>query len=117
MEKLITLMINDGDFEHPHEARRNTPGYLIVTAHVVSMQMRRPLAIIFALFFALGPLQAVFGESENLRLPACCRRNGVHHCEMNEEMLATLAKIYSGTPSFAAPATCSEFPGSALSFS
>ena len=75
------------------------------------MQMRRPLAILMALFFALGPLQGVLGASDDLRLPVCCRRNGTHHCEMNAEMMAMMRRVYSSMPAFAAPATCPMFPG------
>ncbi len=75
------------------------------------MQMRRPLAILMVLFFALGPLQGVLGASDDSRLPACCRRNGAHHCEMNAEMMAAMQRIYGSTPAFAAPSTCPMFPG------
>ncbi len=75
------------------------------------MQMRRPLAILMVLFFALGPLQGVLGASDDSRLPACCRRNGAHHCEMNAEMMAAMHRIYGSTPAFAAPSTCPMFPG------
>ena len=73
--------------------------------------MRRPLAIMLVLFFAFGPLQGVLGASDDSRLPACCRRNGAHHCVMNAEMLAMMKRVYSSTPAFAAPATCPLFPG------
>ena len=77
--------------------------------------MRRPLAVIFALLFAIGPLQGLFGASENLRLPACCRRHGAHHCEMSTETQSALEAAGSSTPVLKAPATCPEFPGFVLS--
>ncbi len=76
--------------------------------------MRRPLAILLVLFFVLGPLQAVLQGSDESRLPACCRRNGAHHCEMNQDMRAALERAIGSTPAFSAPATCPSFPGFAL---
>lgn len=72
--------------------------------------MRRPLAVLLVLFFALGPGQAVFGASEDVRLPACCRRHGAHHCEMSAEALSALEQGRSSTPKVKAPNTCPEFP-------
>jgi len=82
--------------------------------HVASSQMRRPLAFLIALFFAFGPLQAVFGASEDARLPACCRRHGAHHCEINAEMLSALQQATGSAPAFKAPSTCSQFPSVVL---
>ena len=53
--------------------------------HVPSGQMRRTLSIVFTLFFAIGPLTAVFGATDEARLPACCRRSGTHHCSMSDD--------------------------------
>jgi hypothetical protein len=79
--------------------------------------MRRPLAILMVLFFALGPLQGVLEASDDARLPVCCRRHGAHHCAMSEGMMAALEQALSSTPAFTAPATCPSFPGFALGFS
>jgi hypothetical protein len=79
--------------------------------------MRRPLAILMVLFFALGPLQGVLEASDAARLPACCRRNGAHHCAMSENMMAALERAMSSSPAFTASATCPSFPGFALGFS
>jgi len=79
--------------------------------------MRRPLAFLLILFFALGPLQGVLEASGDSRLPACCRRQGAHHCAMSEETRAALEWATSSTPAFSAPATCPSFPGFALGFS
>ena len=79
--------------------------------------MRRPLAFLLILFFALGPLQGVLEASEDSRLPACCRRNGAHHCAMSEDMRAALDRATSSSPALTAPATCPSFPGFALGFS
>jgi hypothetical protein len=79
--------------------------------------MRRSLAILLMLFFALGPLQGLLEASEDSRLPACCRRHGAHHCAMDQDMQAALQQETSSTPAFSAPATCPSFPGFALGFS
>jgi hypothetical protein len=76
--------------------------------------MRRPLAILLVLFFALGPLQGVLQASDDSRLPACCRRNGAHHCAMSQDMRAALERALGSTPAFTAPATCPSFPGFTL---
>ena len=81
---------------------------------VRSGQMRRPLAILLMLFFALGPLQGVLQASDESRLPACCRRNGAQHCAMSQDMRAALERAIGSTPAFTAPATCPSFPGFAL---
>lgn len=79
--------------------------------------MRRPLAFLLILFFALGPLQGALEAGEDSRLPACCRRHGAHHCAMSEDMQSALERATSSVPAFAASATCPSFPGFALGFS
>ena len=54
--------------------------------------MRRALSILLVLFFGLGPLTATLQGSDDSRLPACCRRNGAHHCVMAEEALARIVR-------------------------
>jgi hypothetical protein len=88
-----------------------------VKHHIGSSQMRRPLAILLMLFFALGPLQGVLDASEDSHLPACCRRQGAHHCILSAEMQSALEHADRSTPAFTAPATCTSFPGFALKFS
>lgn len=45
--------------------------------------MRRLLAISLLLLFSLPLVSPLLGESVGeASLPACCRRNGKHHCEM-----------------------------------
>jgi len=67
--------------------------------------MRRALSILLVIFFGLGPLTAILPASEDARLPACCRRNGAHHCAMQARMASDT------TPGFTAPATCPNYPG------
>lgn len=76
--------------------------------------MRRVLSTFLLLFFGLGPLSAVLPAAEDVRLPACCRRNGAHHCAMTVEMAAALARMMAQdtTPGFSAPTTCPSYPGS-----
>ena len=76
--------------------------------------MRRGLSILLVLVLGLGPLTEVLPASDDLRLPACCRRNGAHHCAMAammEHMLAHMPPVKG--PAFSAPLTCPEYPGPA----
>lgn len=79
--------------------------------------MRRPLALLLILFFALGLLPGLLEATEDSRLPACCRRHGAHHCALSEEPQAALEQATRSTPAFTASATCPSFPGFALAFS
>src|SRR3569833_4497779 len=45
--------------------------------------MRRSLSILLMLLFGAGPLSFAFNLSDDLSLPACCRRHGAHHCAMD----------------------------------
>ena len=72
--------------------------------------MRRALSIILGLIFGLGPLAPAFGASEDARLPACCRRQGAHHCAMAEAMVKSQRENVSRTPVFAAPSHCRNYP-------
>ena len=75
------------------------------------VQMRRVLSIFLVLFFGIGPLPASFGASDDARLPACCRRQGAHHCAMSEEAVARMVRASSGsTPLLSAPSRCPLYP-------
>jgi len=59
----------------------------------------------------LAPLLAL-GQDDEARLPACCRRNGQHHCMMSMSERNQLA----GKAQFRAPmAKCPYSPGSVMS--
>jgi len=45
--------------------------------------MRRALSILLMLLFGAGPLSFAFNLSDDISLPACCRRHGAHHCAMD----------------------------------
>jgi len=65
--------------------------------------MRRILALLLLAVFGLptvAPLLAM-GQDIDAHLPACCRRNGAHHCMMNTDQ-------QSNTPAFSA--RCPNFP-------
>lgn len=79
--------------------------------------MRRALSILLVLFFSLGPLAATLGASEDASLPACCRRQGAHHCAMTMGMAAAMADAASGKTVFKAPSACPAFPGYAATTS
>ncbi len=75
-------------------------------------QMRRAASLILVLFFGFGPLAGLLQSSDDARLPACCRRHGMHHCAMAMQMAAMLAQQASGkTPILTAPLTCPMYPG------
>ncbi len=73
--------------------------------------MRRGLSIFLALFFGLGPLTATLQASDDSRLPACCRRNGAHHCAMSNAMMARMIQAaYGSTPILTPPSHCPLYP-------
>jgi len=76
--------------------------------------MRRGFSTLLILLFGVGPLSAFVAGSEDANLPACCRRNGAHHCAMSARMMAAIARIPDSHPAFTAPLTCSSFPGLSL---
>lgn len=71
--------------------------------------MRRLLSILLVIFFGFGPLTATLHGGDDPGLPACCRRNGAHHCAMADEALARIAHE-SGAPAFSAPSHCPLYP-------
>jgi hypothetical protein len=71
--------------------------------------MRRGFSIFLILLFGLGPLSTLIDGSEDANLPACCRRQGAHHCVLTA--LAAQAQS-ANTPIVSAPMTCSSYPGS-----
>jgi hypothetical protein len=73
--------------------------------------MRRVVGVFLILMFWLGPLASLLPANEESRLPACCRRHGTHHCAMAARMAMLQARPDSA-PSFRAPDTCPEYPGS-----
>lgn len=67
------------------------------------LAMRRWFASILLLLTALLPLQPLVASAQaDASLPACCRRNGAHHCMMMQAMM--LAD--SGTQTTVRPAPC-----------
>jgi hypothetical protein len=74
-------------------------------------KMRRMLSIFFVLFFTVGPLSAAFGDTEDASLPACCRRNGTHHCAASVQAAIAIAAA-SGQAVLTARTTCPCFPAS-----
>jgi hypothetical protein len=47
-----------------------------------SLGMRRAIAISLMVMFSWTPIAPVFASDAGANLPACCRRNGKHHCRM-----------------------------------
>ena len=71
-------------------------------------QMRRSLSILLIMIFGLGPLAAAMEGNEDVKLPACCRRHGVHHCAMGA---AQSNDGKQSAPAFAVPSMCAQYPG------
>jgi hypothetical protein len=74
--------------------------------------MRRALAIFLLVGFSFPLIAPLFtsGPSE-ASLPACCRRNGKHHCMMSAAMMG---QIESGGPTISEKCPYSPFAGVAL---
>jgi hypothetical protein len=71
-------------------------------------EMRRAFSILFVCLFALGPL-AVLIDGDDASLPACCRRNGTHHCVMTDAMLARMVQAALSSPAFTSPGHCPQY--------
>ncbi len=75
--------------------------------------MRRAVSILLLALLCFPNLLSVLTQSssDESRLPACCRRNGKHHCAMPEEMVGRIVAANSGkTPLIGAPAHCPFYP-------
>lgn len=74
-------------------------------------RVRRGFSILLVLFFALGPLTAFSSASEDAALPACCRRDGAHHCAMSVRTMAASLVVAPGAPPVAkTPSHCPFYP-------
>lgn len=74
-------------------------------------QVRRGFSIMLVLIFSLGPLATLSPASEDTSLPACCRRNGEHHCAMSMRGMAGAAAAADGAaPILKLPPRCPYFP-------
>ncbi|HWG22333.1 MAG TPA: hypothetical protein VG225_17545 [Terracidiphilus sp.] len=65
--------------------------------------MRRPLSIVIVALFFLAPLSVLLPGDTDAQVPACCRRNGKHHCAM---MAAGSVQPVFGTHQLTAPSRC-----------
>jgi hypothetical protein len=75
--------------------------------------MRRAISILLLALLCFPSLSSAFTQSssDESRLPACCRRDGKHHCAMSEEMIGRVVVAISGkTPTVGAPAHCPFYP-------
>lgn len=74
-------------------------------------EVRRGFSILLVLIFSLGPLATLSAESEDASLPACCRRNGEHHCAGSMQGVAAVTVVPSGiTPALESPPYCPYYP-------
>jgi hypothetical protein len=75
--------------------------------------MKRILSTLLILMFGLWPLAEALPARSELRLPACCRRHGAHHCAMSAAMASMADQATpSSTPVLTAPSHCPYYPGS-----
>ncbi len=78
----------------------------------MNLRMQRGFSIFLVLVFGLGPLTPALGASQDVELPACCRRHGAHHCAMAMQMARRMEQARSGSaPIFTTPLTCPYYPG------
>ena len=91
-----------------HSLPRPNPS---ISSCSIKEHMRRAFSLLLILFFGLGPVAVALPGDQETRLPACCRRDGAHHCAMSGETSAGFRRISSETPAFAAPSHCPSFPG------
>jgi hypothetical protein len=68
--------------------------------------MRRVSASLLALTFVVSLLAPIVLASPSSTLPACCRRDGKHHCGMG----AAKSDSHSGAALKAAKVRCAEYP-------
>ena len=80
--------------------------------------VRRLLSTVLLLLFSLPLISPVLAltASSDANLPACCRRNGAHHCTMKVPPAAgiSLSSIPQHCPAY--PAVVTQFRHSDLSF-
>jgi hypothetical protein len=70
------------------------------------LKMRRALSILLMLLVGAGPLSYAFTLSDELSLPACCRRHGAHHCAMDGDQSQKAA----GPAAAKARSRCPHYP-------
>ena len=74
--------------------------------------MRRGFSIFLIAWFGLGSFFAALDTSDDTGLPACCRRDGAHHC-VDAIAMAAMARAADSESRSAvhAPLTCKSYPG------
>lgn len=79
--------------------------------------MRRVFTFLLILQFGLGPLSVLLPANAESRLPACCRRDGAHHCAMSGGVNAGPVKtLPRSTSVLTVPSHCDHFPSSMAAF-
>jgi len=74
--------------------------------------MRRVPAILLVFLFSFPLIGPALFVDDDANLPACCRRDGKHHCAMMGMMDRDMAESPSSGPAVAAlRTTCPFFPG------
>jgi hypothetical protein len=78
--------------------------------------LRRAFSILLMAVFSMPSLLPWFssGATDEVSVPACCRRHGLHHCFMSAAERATLQAIGAADPEFNAPAPQCPYQQSAV---
>jgi hypothetical protein len=66
--------------------------------------MRRAIAISLMMLFSWTLIAPLFASDADANLPACCRRNGKHHCMMR--MMERRSGLQKGFPSVSGKCPC-----------
>jgi hypothetical protein len=73
--------------------------------------MRRTLALLLPVLLSLPLIAPLILANADSNLPACCRRNGQHHCAMPS--MGAEAPSSSGSSIHSGVSRCSYYPGAA----
>ena len=72
--------------------------------------MRRTLGFVLTALLSYPLIAPFILASEDSNLPACCRRNGQHHCSMGADTLMDGAGPATGVAFHAAVSRCPDYP-------
>jgi hypothetical protein len=110
----LTEIRREFESEAPFWSRSSS---LSPSSCTIMAKMRRALSIFLVMFFGLGPLSTMLQADDEVRLPACCRRHGAHHCAMPDGALTRMVAS-TDRPVLSAPSHCPYYPqGSCASLS
>jgi hypothetical protein len=68
------------------------------------VKMRRVPAILLVFLFGFSPIASALFVDDQSNLPACCRRDGKHHCGMTDRDMGSTQQFWKNTRNRARPA-------------